>query len=393
MRDRVLPTLLTLLVGMGGGAAGAGLVQAIQHSPEPKPAYAEPVPALPIAAQGEAIADLVDKVGPAVVNIDTVSQRTVPVTMFNPFGMDGFFGSPFQQRQQTIEQKGVGSGFILRDNGLVVTNNHVIAGANELTVALPDGRKFKGKVIGTDPGSDLALVRIDAKNLPFLKLADPKSLRVGQWTVAIGSPLGLTHSVTAGILSAMDREVAVNNRVSFLQTSAPINPGNSGGPLLNMRGEVIGVNTRVAAHAQGIGFAVPVETVARVLPELESKGKIERAWLGVGLKDLPDRKDTMFYPAEHGAIIAGVVPNGPAARAGLLQGDVVQKLNGKEIKSARDLMLAVGNLKSGDKVELLVSRDGQKKTLNATLGAMPDKVANPQPDQQPPMDGMPGEEP
>lgn len=387
MRSRVLSAMLSLALGVGGGALGAGAVFMAKPAVETKPAYADPLPVAPgVSRGGEEIADLVDRVGPAVVNIDTVSRRQVPAMQMNPFSLDDFFngGPSFHRRQQTIQQKGVGSGFILKENGLVVTNNHVVAGASELYVTLPDGRKFKGKLVGTDPGSDLALVKIDGKNLPSLKLADPKSLRVGQWTVAIGSPLGLQHSVTAGILSAMDREVSVNNRVGFLQTSAPINPGNSGGPLLNMRGEVIGVNTAVAARAQGIGFAVPVDTVSRVIPQLESKGKVERAWLGVGLRDLPDDRQSMFYPTDVGVIVAQVDPRGPSAKAGLMDGDVVLELNGKGIKNAHELILAVNHLKVGEKVSLLVSRQGQKKNLSVTLGQMPQRLTEgPGPEQMP----------
>ncbi|HEY9897637.1 MAG TPA: trypsin-like peptidase domain-containing protein [Pantanalinema sp.] len=392
MRMRVIPAALTLVIGAGGGAIGAAAVLAAKPAVEAQPAFATPTTApMPVVASGtEVIADLVDRVGPAVVNIDTVSERRVPAYSFNPFSLDDFFnGQPMQQRQRIVQQKGVGSGFVVRPDGLIVTNNHVVAGATELSVTLPDGRKFKGKLIGTDPGSDLALVKVEAKDLPALKLADPKSLRVGQWTVAIGSPLGLSHSVTAGILSAMDREVSLNNRVGFLQTSTPINPGNSGGPLLNMKGEVIGVNTAVAAHAQGIGFAVPVDTVSRIIPQLEAKGKVERAWLGVGLKDLPDNRQAMFYPVDAGVIVAQVDPRGPAAKAGLTTGDVVQALNGKPVKNAHDLIVAVGTLKVGEKVSLLVNREGQKKTLDVTLGQMPQRVANAAQEQQQPMEAQP----
>ncbi len=389
MRKRVLPALLSVALGVGGGAVGAGVVMMAQPAVETKPAYANPMIGQPVAKGGEEIADLVERVGPAVVNIDTVSRRQVPQMMMNPFSLEDFFngGPSFQRRQQSVQQKGVGTGFIIRENGLIVTNNHVVAGASELYVTLPDGRKFKGKLVGTDPGTDLALVKVDAKGLPSLKLADPKSLRVGQWTVAIGSPLGLQHSVTAGLLSAMGREVSLNNRVNFLQTSAPINPGNSGGPLLNMQGEVIGVNTAVAARAQGIGFAVPVETVLRVVPQLEANGKVDRAWLGVGLRDLPEDRQAMFYPTDSGVIIAQVDPRGPSAKAGLLEGDVVLQLNGKDLKNAHDLIVAVNAMKVGEKVSLLVSREGQKKTLQITLGQMPARLAEASNQQQMPEEG------
>lgn len=395
MSQRVWPSLLMVVLGVGGGAAGAGLVQVLHPVVEARPAFAEPTanpaPVAPALGGTEVIADLVDRAGPAVVNIDTVSKQTVTSTIMNPFWDPFSFGAngPFQRRQQVVQQKGIGSGFIIRDNGLVVTNNHVVSGASELWVTLPDGHKYKGKVIGTDPLSDLALVKIDANHLPFLKLADAKTLRVGQWTVAIGSPLGLTHSVTAGILSAMDRDLALNNHVGFLQTSTPINPGNSGGPLLNLRGEVIGVNSAVAQNAQGIGFAIPVETVARVIPQLEAHGKVERAWLGVGLRDLPENRQNMFYPADQGALIAQVDPEGPASKAGLREGDVVMELNGKAIKNSHDLMLTVGDMKVGDKAALKVSREGQKKLLDVTLGQLPSKIAqaNPEPPQGAPEDG------
>lgn len=380
MRNRFMPVMLSLLVGAGGGAVGATAVLLAKPTVEAKPAYAAPaVESQPGPGQGEAIADLVDKVGPAVVNIDTVSKKSVNTMTMDPY-WNPFMGSgsPFQQKRQTIQQKGVGSGFIIRENGLIVTNNHVIAGATELSVTLPDGRKLKGKVIGTDPGSDLALVKVEASKLPFLTLADPKSLRVGQWTVAIGSPLGLQHTVTAGILSAIDREISLNDRVGFLQTSAPINPGNSGGPLLNMRGEVIGVNTAVASHAQGIGFAVPASTLSRVLPQLETKGKVERAWLGVGLRDLRENRQEMFFPADSGAVIVQVDPEGPAAKAGLLSGDIISELNGKSVKTAHDLIRSINGMKSGDKIALLVNREGQRKTLNVTLGQMPQRVVDAQ---------------
>lgn len=380
MRQRFIPALLSLSFGIGGGALGAGAVMWAKpgdHAPAYAASQTPQVPVRAVSPQGEIIADLVEKVGPAVVNIDTVSRRTVVQQPMNPFfGMDPFgFADPRLSRPQTrtYEQKGVGSGFIIDPKGLVVTNNHVVSKANELTVTLPDGRKFKGKVIGKDSASDLALVKIEGKDLPSLKLANPDSIRVGQWVVAIGSPLGLKYSVTAGILSAVNRE-GIKNRVGFLQTDAPINPGNSGGPLMNLQGEVIGVNTAIIQHAQGIGFAVPVDTVSRVVPQLETKGRVERAWIGVGLADLPEDRSRMFYPAEHGALVARVEPKSPADKAGLTDGDVILALDGQKIEDAAALMRAVSSMNIGEKVKLQVNRRGQTKDLTLTLGKMPDQL-------------------
>jgi serine protease Do len=378
MRQRFIPALLSLSLGIGGGVLGAGAVMWAKPG-VPAPAYAASqtpqVQARAVSPQGEIIADLVEKVGPAVVNIDTVSRRTVVQQPVHPFfGFDPF-GDPRMSRPQTrtYEQKGVGSGFIIDSKGLVVTNDHVVRKANELTVTLPDGRKFKGKVIGRDAASDLAVVKIDGKDLPSLKLANPDSIRVGQWVVAIGSPLGLKYSVTAGILSAVNRE-GIKNRVGFLQTDAPINPGNSGGPLMNLQGEVIGVNTAIIQHAQGIGFAVPVDTVSRVVPQLEAKGRVERAWIGVGLADLPDDRSRMFYPAEYGALVARIEPSSPAAKAGLAEGDVIMALDNQKIEDSAALMRAVSALEIGDKAKVKVNRRGQTKELTLTLGKMPEQI-------------------
>lgn len=381
MRQRFVPALLSLSLGIGGGVLGAGAFMWAKpgnHAPAYAASQAPQVQARVISPQGEVIADLVEKVGPAVVNIDTVSRRTVVQQPHPFFGMDPFgfgFGDPRASRPQTrtYEQKGVGSGFIIDPKGLVVTNNHVVSKATELTVTLPDGRKFKGKVIGKDSASDLALVKIEGKDLPSLKLANPDSIRVGQWVVAIGSPLGLKYSVTAGILSAVNRE-GIKNRVGFLQTDAPINPGNSGGPLMNLQGEVIGVNTAIIQNAQGIGFAVPVDTVSRVIPQLETKGRVERAWIGVGLADLPEDRSRMFYPAEYGALVARIEPKSPADKAGLADGDVIMAIDGQKIEDAAALMRSVSSLNIGDKIKLQVNRRGQTKELTLTLGKMPDQL-------------------
>jgi serine protease Do len=251
-----------------------------------------------------------------------------------------------------------------------------VKGADKLTVTLADGTKYDGKVMGTDPSTDLAVVRISAKHLTALKLAEPKSLRVGQYVVAVGSPLGLQQTVTSGILSAINRDINPSSRSSFLQTDAPINPGNSGGPLLNLRGEVIGVNTAIARDGQGIGFAIPVETLKTVIPQLEKGAQVERAWIGVGVGDLPEDRSQMFYPSDYGVLVGRVEQGGPADKAGLKPGDVILSLNGQKMTTASQLIKEVGKLGVGQSVELMVARQGQQKTLKLTLGKMPAKVAD-----------------
>ncbi|MEB3196695.1 MAG: trypsin-like peptidase domain-containing protein [Candidatus Sericytochromatia bacterium] len=336
------------------------------------PAVAEEIKVSPPQGGEDGIADLVDKVKVAVVNIDTVAHRLVP-NQLDPFRF--FFEGGGDQPPVQREEKGVGSGFVVGANGLIVTNHHVVRGADKLTVTFHDGKKFPGKVIGQDPGTDLALVRIEAKGLSTLKLADPERLRVGQYVVAMGSPLGLSQSVTTGILSAINRDIALNARVGFLQTDAPINPGNSGGPLLNLRGEVIGVNTAIAARGQGIGFAVPVETVRVVLPQLEKSGRVERPWLGVGITGLPEDRSKMFYPVEHGVLVGRVERGGPAEAAGLVTGDVILSVNGQTLESPGELIREVAKHSPGETVELLVSRQGQTKTFKLKLQKMPEQAA------------------
>jgi len=310
------------------------------------------------------IADLVDKAAPAVVNLDTVKRQRNPMRDLDAF----FHGYPGTGRglPSFFEQRGVGSGFVIDSAGLIVTNYHVTKGVSAITVTFPDGRSFQGKVIGQDPGTDLALVSIQAKGLPTLKFADPRAVRVGEWVVAIGSPLGLSTTVTAGIVSALKRSVAISERVEFLQTDAPINPGNSGGPLLNLKGEVIGINTAIAARAQGIGFAIPAETARFVVSELREKGKVERPWMGL-----------FIQVEEAGLRVHEVSPGGPASRAGIQPGDVILELEGKKVSEAADVTRALGDRRVGDKVRLAVSRQGRRQQLILVLGAMPPEVQEP----------------
>ncbi|MEB3237149.1 MAG: trypsin-like peptidase domain-containing protein [Candidatus Sericytochromatia bacterium] len=399
MARTLIANLLTAGLAATGGAAGTYAVLAHQGAVQPALA----APGMPDAREGRAqdvsrasarltgdepIADLVERVGAAVVNIDTETRQRNPFYgqeqdpffgFFGPFGgmggPGGRGGNPHQGQGPFLVRKGVGSGFVLEPEGYIVTNHHVIAGATKLRVTMTDGRKLEGKVVGQDPSTDLALVKVEASGLPTLPLTNPATLRVGERVIAIGSPLGLQHTVTAGILSAVNRDVQVNPRVGFLQTDAPINPGNSGGPLLNLKGEVIGVNTAVARDGQGIGFAIPVTTLKQVLPQLKAKGRVERAWLGVGVRDLPEERDKMFFPVDKGAVVTQVTDGSPAARAGLAPGDVILEVQGKPIASAAELIWSISNRSKGDKVTLLVMREGQRKRLEVVLDRMPDQVS------------------
>jgi S1-C subfamily serine protease len=343
---------VSFALGIAGGVLGSRLAPQVKDHP----AVDGPVQIMSPQGGGEGIADLVDKVKKAVVNIDTVAHQRVqaPDDIFRYFF--GGRGTPPQLR----EAKGVGSGFLIRPDGLVVTNNHVVRGAEKLTVTLENGNKYPGKVVGTDPATDLALVKIDTKDAPALKLADPKSLRVGQYVVAVGSPLGLQQTVTMGILSAINRSIGLNVHVSFIQTDAPINPGNSGGPLLNLKGEVIGVNTAIAAQGQGIGFAIPVDVLQTEVPQLEAHGQVQHAWLGVALANLPEDKSQMFYPADSGVLVGRVEPNSPAAKAGIEAGDVLLEFDKKKLTDSAQLVQEVAKL-----------RKGQQKTFTLTLDKMP----------------------
>jgi len=391
----LIANLLTVGLAATGGAAGTYAMLAHQGAVPPALAATADAPGTDSQvmarvtsrlAGDEPIADLVERVGAAVVNIDTETRQRNPFYgqeqdpffgFFGPFGGMGGpgGGNPHQGQGPFLVRKGVGSGFVLEADGYIVTNHHVIAGASKLRVTMTDGRKLEGKVVGQDPNTDLALVKVEAKGLPTLPLTDPATLRVGERVIAIGSPLGLQHTVTAGILSAVNRDVQVNPRVGFLQTDAPINPGNSGGPLLNLKGEVIGVNTAVARDGQGIGFAIPVTTLKQVLPQLKAKGRVERAWLGVGVRDLPEERDKMFFPVEKGAVVTQVTEGSPAAKAGLAPGDVILEVQGKAIGSAAELIWSISNRSKGDKVTLLVMREGQRKRLEVVLDRMPEQVS------------------
>ncbi|MFZ5469950.1 MAG: Do family serine endopeptidase [Myxococcota bacterium] len=312
---------------------------------------------------------LVEAVKSAVVNV-SVQQRGME-------GLEGldlferFFGAPPGSSQIRL---GTGSGFIIREDGLVLTNSHVVEGALSIRVQLDDRRTFEAKVLGRDPLTDLALLELQGEvgRLPVVQLGDSEKMRVGDWVMAIGNPFGLASSVSAGIISARARDIQVGPFDDFFQTDAAINPGNSGGPLFNMHGEVIGINTAIVGGGAGIGFAVPSNMAKFLLPQLE-KGVIHRGWLGLAVQDLtPELARALGVSAERGAVVAEVSAGTPAAKAGLEEKDVVVAIEGQPVESARALTRTVGFRKPGESVRLQVYRGGKLREVQVRLGERPD---------------------
>ncbi len=344
-----------------------------QQPVQPQPPVTRQIQVLP------SFGPLVDSVKAAVVNVDVQSRVKGLPFGAERFGGDlfeHFFGGPSQPppSPEGRIQQGAGSGFIVDPKGLIVTNNHVVENAVNIEVKLDDGRTFQAEVVGRDPLTDVALIRIKKKvdNLPFVKLGDSDAMKVGDWVLAIGNPFGLASSVSAGIISATARDINVGPYDQFLQTDAAINPGNSGGPLFNLKGEVIGVNTAIVGSGTGIGFAVPSRVVGALLPQLEKSGRVTRGYLGVGIQDLSDDlAQGLKVPEQKGAIVTEVTKDGPAAGQ-LQQDDVVVAVNGQKIDSASALSRTVAQQPPKSKISLRVYRDGKPRDVTVTLGTRPD---------------------
>ena len=330
------------------------------------------------------VTEVVDLVGPAVVRIDT--QRTVSNRFRDEFD-DPFF-QPFfrgQTPSQPEVQSGTGSGFILEADGQIVTNAHVIDGADVVSVTLKDGRRFDGRVVGRDTVTDVAVIQIDAdENLPVVNLGDSDNLQPGEWAIAIGNPLGLDNTVTTGIISATGRsssQVGVpDKRVQFIQTDAAINPGNSGGPLLNQNGEAIGMNTAILQGAQGLGFAIPIETVKQIADQLVANGKAEHPYLGIQMLTLTpemkaninqDPRARLRVNEDRGVLIVRVVGNSPADRAGVRSGDIVKTINGKSVTTTDDVQTAVSEVTVGSELQVEVQRNGRTVETRIQAGTLP----------------------
>jgi Do/DeqQ family serine protease len=343
-------------------------------------------PPLPTATGSNFVTQVVQKVGPAVVRIEasrTVTSRLPPE--FNDPFFRQFFGFRLPEQQSRV-QRGTGSGFIISADGSILTNAHVVSDTNIVRVILKDGRSFEGKVMGSDELTDVAVVKINAKNLPIAELGNSDQLQAGEWAIAIGNPLGLDNTVTTGIISATGRSSnqigAPDKRVEFIQTDAAINPGNSGGPLLNARGQVIGMNTAIIQRAQGLGFAIPINTAQRISQQLIATGKAQHSYLGIQMVELtPEIKERLnsdpnsgvTVNEDKGVLIVRVMPNSPAAKAGLRAGDVIQKLNGQSVTDAGSIQKAVENAQVGGDVRLGLRRNGQNINLAVRTGALPSK--------------------
>jgi serine protease Do len=332
--------------------------------------------------------DLADIVSPAVVHIRV--EKTVDTTGpalgpfgGNPFGGDQHFRDFFSHRfgpeqRPKFRQPGLGSGFIIDPKGYIVTNNHVVDGANTITVILKDETEYPGEVIGRDPVTDIALVKVEARgSLPTVVLGSSDALKVGEWVAAIGSPFGLQYTVTAGIVSAKGRVIGSGPYDDFIQTDASINPGNSGGPLINMQGEVVGINTMIIAQGQGIGFAIPIDLAKNIVDQLKADGEVTRGWLGITIQDLKGEL-ARYYGVEDrsGVLVSSVVPGDPADQGGIQPNDIITKVNGHTVNSSRDLTNQAANLGVGDKARVTIIRNGKSQVLEVEIGKRPDTMAS-----------------
>lgn len=333
----------------------------------------------------ESFSELAESARPGVVNIRTVKTIKGGSPVFrhffgNPFGgnrnpFDEFLG-PFQGdgHQRDFKQRSLGSGFLIDQDGHIVTNNHVIEDADQIKVILSDDKEFDAELIGRDPKTDLALIRIEgAKTLKPIEFGNSDRLKVGTWVVAIGSPFGLEQTVTAGIVSAKGRIIGSGPYDDFIQTDASINPGNSGGPLLNMDGEVVGINTAIIASGQGIGFAIPINLAKGIIDQLKEKGEVTRGWLGVGIQDLtPELADYYDLKAEKGVLVTQVFEGDPADNAGIKVNDIILSVDGKRVSTGRELSAMIASTPVGHKTTLDLVRDGREKTLTVTLAKRDD---------------------
>ena len=383
------------------GAIGAPLAWA--QNPAPSASAAAPFGA--VVRSLPDFTDLVEQVGPSVVNIRTV-ERVTPRNNPSGSGMDEEmleffrrFGLPMPniprqqpgprrnapQEEEQQQPRGVGSGFVLTSDGFILTNAHVVDGADEVLVTLVDKREFKARIVGADKRTDVAVVKIEATGLPAVKIGDVNRLKVGEWVMAIGSPFGLENSVTAGIVSAKQRDTG--DYLPFIQTDVAINPGNSGGPLINMRGEVVGINSQIYSRSggyMGIAFAIPIDEAMRVSEQLRASGRVTRGRIGVQIDQVTkDVAESIGLGKPQGALVRGVESGSPAEKAGIEAGDIIIKIDGKTIEKSSDLPRLVGNTKPGTRSTLTVFRRGATKDLLVTIGELePDKTARAKPEKE-----------
>jgi serine protease Do len=374
----VAPALVGALVIGGYGISRAVKAPDVTTGPAAKSSEIPMVPA--------SFSDLAEKVRDGVVNIQVVKKVSnvefaSPESGASPFGEDDpfgdFFGPFFGARPSPApQQRGVGSGFIMSRDGYIITNNHVVEGATQIKVKLANGKEYSGKVVGRDPKTDLALVKIDgASNLHALPMGNSEDLKVGSWVVAVGSPFGLEQTVTAGIVSAKGRVIGSGPYDNFIQTDASINPGNSGGPLINTKGEVVGINTAILAEGKGIGFAIPINMAKDIAPQLQEKGHVTRGWLGVSIQEMtPELAKSFGLNDKKGVLVAQVLPGSPAEKAGVEQGDVIMEFDGKAVSDAKDLPTIVAATPVGKSVNVKLMRNGKALDREVRVTAMEEKA-------------------
>jgi serine protease Do len=332
------------------------------------------------ASPPASFAELAQKVGPAVVNISTV-KRVKGIEGMGPFKQPSGKEDPFEeffrkffgdQMPREFKQRSLGSGFFIDKDGDIITNNHVVANADKIEVRLSDNKTFEAEVVGRDSKTDLALIRVKGKgSFPYLGLGNSDNIKVGDWVLAVGNPFGLENTVTSGIISAKQRNIGAGPYDDFLQTDASINPGNSGGPLVNLDGEVIGINTAIVATGQGIGFAIPANLAKNIIIQLKSKGKVVRGWLGVMIQKItPELMKSFSLKEEKGSLVADLTPNGPAEKAGIKRGDVIIEFNGKQVGEWAELPQMVAGTGVGKTVPVKVIREGKEKTFQITIGEL-----------------------
>jgi len=386
-RPILIAVVAILLVAAGGG--GYLLRDRLGRS------AAAPVPSSPQAAAGLGIAealqlgfvDVAQHVRPAVVHLGTIQRAknrrgpNLPQGNDDPFFRDffnQFFGSEGPDSRSEFRRPGLGSGVIIDKRGLVLTNFHVVKGADEILIRLSDKREYRGQILGTDPKTDLAVVKFQPDHeVTVASLGNSDALRVGECAIAIGNPFGLDQTVTVGVISATGRsDVGIATYENFIQTDASINPGNSGGPLVNLKGQVIGVNTAIVAAGQGIGFAIPINMVKRVVDQLVDKGKVVRGWLGVALQPLsPDLAQSLGLAGTNGAVVGSTITGSPAAQAGLQQGDVIIAYDSTPVDDYRHVQRLVAETRVGKSVTLQIVRKKQKMDVAITIAEVPDETA------------------
>lgn len=363
VHHRLVGLLTVILIGL------SALVGCDRETPFSSPSADKgrlPVqtPAPELLSTQAAFIEVSAKVTPSVVNISAARASAMPD--LGPL-FENFFGSPFRGQRQ---EQSLGSGFLISSDGYILTNEHVVKGAEEIKVKLSDQRTYVGTLVGVDPRTDVAVLKIDAgEKLPAAVLGDSDQLKVGQWALAIGNPFGLDRTLTVGVISAIGRaDVGIEDYEDFIQTDASINPGNSGGPLLNIYGEVVGINTAIVASGQGIGFAIPINLAQLIARQLIDKGEVSRGWLGVSIQPLtPELAKSFGLDRVSGVLVNQVLADGPAAQAGIRRGDILLTLGGKEVKGVRELQLLVASTPAGETVAVEILRDGKRQSLQVRV--------------------------